>query len=373
MNPPIQKELFVKYRALQRKIQEEIITDRDSREQLITHCAGLIAQRKSLAKISNHYTNNVRGFNAKLSETILTCLDTGDWSTIELDPNILKMLEPYVYNVSAIQRIETYREQAREIENQILTQLQPLAVFIAMKYASRTFGIDRKDTIQEASKGILRAIEKYDPNFQGKAAKFSTYAYNSAQKKVQEFVMNHSRLVKLPKTKLERIFLLIEASNAVPNNRNETVLATAANRKLKKRHNRPLTDKEMFTDEEVAELIVLLYGGSISLDAPVGDRKSLGEAIADERDTAEEEILNAASKKYVQDILKSALLPVEYSVIYYKFFYQDDEISLGNVQTLLAAQNVELSRERINQIKLAALKKLRDNYELEEIFGGNIR
>ena len=282
--PQIPPALFSRYRELQYLIQLEIVSDEQSLNELNKYCYELLEDNRSLAKLSNQYTNNIKGFNAELKQKVHDCLESGQWKEIELDPVLTKQLEVHVKDSSAAQRINFYRTEIKEIEEQVLTILQPLAYSISKKYSSKTFGIDIQDIIQEAMKGILRAMEKYNPEFlgaKGQPAKFTTYAFTSAQKKVQEYVMTHSRLVRLPKTKLERIFILIEASNAVPNSRNATLLASEANKKLATRYKRKLTEREMFTDEEVTSLIVLLYGSAISIDAQMGSKQSLGEIIPD--------------------------------------------------------------------------------------------
>jgi len=242
---------------------------------------------------------------------------------------------------------------------------------VAKIYASNVFGIDLKDAIQEANKGVLESIEKYNLDYrteQGNRVRFLTYAYKNAIKKVKEFIMNQSRLVRLPRTKLERIFLIIEASNKTHHSDNISQITKKANQILSKRRNRKLFDYEIISEEDVSNAIILLSGNSISLDhvnsytlEESSRPKTIGDLIPSGEPSSEDILSEKEYKQEFINTLKINLTDIEYNVIYYKFLHFGYEKSLEEMQDILESLiNKKLSRERINQIKTAAFKKLKN-------------
>ncbi len=372
LSPRAEKKVFSKYRTLAKEIQDLTLGDEVARKELEHLCYDRIENKQSLAKLAADYSNKVGGLNNTLSATVKTCLDLGNWDIV-LDANLIRKLETFVEDSLIRERIKELREKMGEIETAIAAMFQPLTLYVAKKYSSNAYGFDKDDLIQEANKGLLKAIEKYNPDFltaQGKRVKFFTYAYISASDKVKEYIMNQSRMVRIPKAKLERIFILIE-SNKITNSIDSTRLALESNKILKYRLNRKLKKHEIFTDQEIEELTYIMRGNSISFDLPVGKRKeNLVDLLPDKGDKEIERIDQLDYRVEIKKELRKILTDPEYKVILHKFFFHGDEVSLKETQkSLKEYENIDYSRERINQLKNTALVKLSGNSNIIEMLG----
>ena len=362
LSPEKELELFAKYRNLKNKIQWFTLSDKSASKELKSICSYKIKNNQSLAKLANDYSNKVKGRNKYLSRKVKECLNKNSWDSIILEPTIIKQLEEHIEDKDILHRVQGYNDECQQIETQIIETFKPLTIHIAKQHSSKTFGIDIKDIIQECTQGILRAMEKYDLSY---GVRFMTYAYISATDKVKGYIMAQSRLVKLPKSKLEKIFQIIEASNTIPNSKNATMLTLAVNRLKKKKLKRKLSPEEMFTEEEVEGLITLLHNNPLSLDYPI-QRDTLKDFIPDPIRTDQRFDLEEDNNQ-LKIVLQNLLDDMEYTVIYYKYLHSGDEISIDKVKDILLERGQDLSRERINQYKRTALAKLKDDENFKEI------
>ena len=87
----------------------------------------------------------------------------------------------------------------KEVAHRILVHYNlRLIAAIALRYGGQ--GIDVEDLIAEGTKGLIRAIDGFDPT---KGNRFSTYGYLWIRQSIKRFIGNHSRLVRLPMHVLE--------------------------------------------------------------------------------------------------------------------------------------------------------------------------
>ena len=102
------------------------------------------------------------------------------------------------------------REGDKEARKRLIESNLRLVISIAKKYRGR--GVSFEDLIQEGNSGLIKAVERFDPDM---GNRFSTYATWWIRQAVTRAVADHARTVRLPSHVVDALFRLRRADNAL--------------------------------------------------------------------------------------------------------------------------------------------------------------
>lgn len=237
-------------------------------------------------------------------------------------------------------RLAVRKSQGDEVAKQRLIEANlRLVVSIAKRYTGR--GMSFLDLVQEGNLGLIKGVEKFDPE---KGFKLSTYATWWIRQSVTRALADQARTIRVP-------VHMVETINKMSKMQRKLTLELGYEPSVKE-----LAEHLDMSEEKVQEIMQIAREPA-SLETPIGeeDDSNLGDFVADSNVVSPEGNVESVMLREHIDTLLGDLKERERQVIVLRFGLED-----GHPRTLEeVGKEFNVTRERIRQIEAKALRKLR--------------
>lgn len=296
------------------KILEEVKKSPEAKESMVDKCG--ISDEK------------VKHFKKILHDTI--------YKLTRIEQEVEQTAEDIKKTCKALSRAEIKTKLAKE---ELVRANLRLVVSLAKKYTNR--GLQFLDLIQEGNIGLIKAVDKFEYQ---RGYKFSTYATWWIRQAITRAIADQARTIRIPVHMIETINKLIRTSRQLV----QEIGREPTPEEIAQRMDLPL-DK--------VRKVLKIAKEPISLETPIGEEEDshLGDFIEDKKVLSPgESVINTNLSDIIRKVL-ATLAPREEKVLRMRFgIGEKADHTLEEV-----GQDFDVTRERIRQIEVKALRKLR--------------
>jgi RNA polymerase sigma-32 factor len=273
--------------------------------------------------------------------------------------------------ISAVNRIPmlTHEEELRlgqrlrdhgdlEAAGKLVLSHLRLVVSVSRQYLG--YGLPHGDLIQEGNVGLMKAVRRFDPN---QGVRLVSYALHWIKAEIHEYILKNWRMVKLATTKAQR--KLFFNLRSMKQSLKEDAVDADTHRSTLTAHEVGVVARELNVKrEDVLEMETRMSGGDVALEPQVddGDESYAPIAYLADESTEPSRVLDAQRRDWLAgDGIAQALEvldPRSRRIVEERWLKVNDDSSGGMTLHELAAQ-YGVSAERIRQIEVAAMKKMR--------------
>jgi RNA polymerase sigma-32 factor len=239
-----------------------------------------------------------------------------------------------------------YRDQKNEeAAKRLITSNLRFVIKVALGY--RNYGVKLMDLIQEGNIGLMKAVERFDPD---KGFRLISYAIWWIKAYIQNYIIKSWSLVKIGTTQAQRKLFYRVAD--LPESRDFDNHLDDVSK---------LADKIHVTEDEVIDMAARLKAHDLSLDDLIGDRSrdSFADTLRDDAPDQEEILSELEARQGLKlwaDTALQTLNPREKYIVE-KRVLAEDPLTLKEL-----GKHFGITRERARQIERSALEKLKGNY-----------
>ncbi len=234
--------------------------------------------------------------------------------------------------------------------NDLITSNLRFVIKVALGY--RNYGIKVMDLVQEGNIGLIKAVEKFDPD---KGYRLISYAVWWIKAYIQNHIIRSWSMVKMGTTQAQRKLFYRVGD-----------LPEATDFDIHLDNVSKLADRINVTDDEVIDMAARLKARDLSLDELLGDSShdSFADTLRDERADQERDLAERQElqnlKRWVDEAVDK-LNPREKYIVERRILSDEPETlkELG--------KHFGVTRERARQIERAALQKLKGRYQASEL------
>lgn len=224
---------------------------------------------------------------------------------------------------------------------------------LVISIAKRFFGakLSFSDLIQEWNVGLIKAIEKFDPE---KDFKFSTYATWWIKQSITKAIADMSKHVRIP------VHLIDEISSY---NKASSLLFQKLGREP---NSKEIADYLGFPLKKINKLEEVIYG-NISLDSDVGEdwsKDKLGDMIPDTKTATPDQVAETWALRTNLDNILKMLDEREAKIIKMRYGIDGPRYTLEQVW-----EEFDVTRERVRQVEQKVIQKLREHEWLQKMLG----
>ncbi|MES2424930.1 MAG: RNA polymerase sigma factor RpoH [Pseudomonadota bacterium] len=281
-------------------------------------------------------------------------------------------LDAYISAVNRLPMLTLEQEQqfARELKDEnnleaagklVLSHLR-LVVSVSRQYLG--YGLPHGDLIQEGNVGLMKAVKRFDPD---QGVRLVSYALHWIKAEIHEYILKNWRMVKVATTKAQRklFFNLRSMKQGMKQDAMADADGASHRETLSEEQVGQMAERLNVKREDVLEMQTRMSGGDVLLDpSPSDDGEEAFGPIAYLADTQHEP--TAMIESHQRDVLASdgiataleGLQPRERRIVEERWLKVNDNGSGGMTLHELAAE-YGVSAERIRQIEMAAMKKMK--------------